>query len=183
MWPQRCVNTDYRLADASTEKKRLCEPHTARRKSKCPQLREGPAHHNYRKAHAARETRHSRKPGKFWEIRIKTLWWCRWGKFSPQLTSNATVKTESFPLGWEQDKDAHSCHFYSTQYWKSQLERSGKKQNWKAFKLERKKRDYRFAGDIIAHSKPQTPKEHQNTWVQRICRMQNQYTKIYCISK
>ena len=36
-------------------------------------------------------------------------------------------KLKAFPVKSGKDKDAHSCHFYSTQYWKSQPQQSDKK--------------------------------------------------------
>ena len=47
-----------------------------------------------------------------------------------RLTANIILKGEklkAFPQDQEQDKDAYSHHFYSTKYWKSQLEQLGKK--------------------------------------------------------
>jgi hypothetical protein len=35
-------------------------------------------------------------------------------------------KSRNFSLRSDNDKDAHFCHFYSTQYWKSKTEQSGK---------------------------------------------------------
>lgn len=50
------------------------------------------------------------------------------------------VKLKVFPLrSWEQEKDAHSHHFSSMQYWKSWTEQLGKKNKiypyWKKVKL------------------------------------------------
>lgn len=45
---------------------------------------------------------------------------------SPQLTSYSRVEAESFSSKIR-DKNVHSDHSYSTQYWKSQPEKSGKK--------------------------------------------------------
>lgn len=47
---------------------------------------------------------------------------------SPQLKSYLPVKNwKPFLQDQEQDKDAHSHHFLSTQYWKSWPEQLGKK--------------------------------------------------------
>ena len=45
-------------------------------------------------------------------------------------TSNIILnghKLKAFPLNWEQDKDVHFHHFYSTYYWKSLPQQSDKK--------------------------------------------------------
>ena len=49
---------------------------------------------------------------------------------------NSTVKSWKFFFYQEQDKDAHSHHFYSTWYWKSQPQLSGKKKDSKLGKSE-----------------------------------------------
>ena len=36
-------------------------------------------------------------------------------------------KPKAFPVRSEKDKDAHSCHFYSVDYWKPSLGQLGKK--------------------------------------------------------
>ena len=57
-------------------------------------------------------------------------------------TANIILKGEKLKLflhNQEQDKDAHSHHFHSTQRWKSWTEPLGKKKKEKPSKRERKK--------------------------------------------
>ena len=78
---------------------------------------------------------------------------------------------QTFPLKSEQDKDAHSHHYYSTQFWKFQPQQSEEKEI-KGIHIGKEVKLALFADDLILYI------ENPKDTTRKLLELINEYSKV-----